>query len=441
MFLHREVEETKNGAFATPYFVLYNKWVASSITAQGRDLTRTMHERNEHYWYEVWHTDTELHKLMSIKDVTAASKEKGEVSIYADTDSLFVSFKPAIDHCTWQNLILNPEVLNKIGKKFIILGRDKVKFENDNCIGQTFDKKEFVELINQNPEVIIIDGKWVKDREVQEMIKGRTTKWNWSNELDFIMGLDYFRYAGYFKKCLEDYAESFGVANREDFELERVCESIINVAKKKYIQNIVYEDGILHDRLSYLYPKGVELVRSSTPLFARDKIINIVKYLFSHPDDFNIKDLLKLVRDLKKEFEMCVPDKIDDISMQSSCSNYEDKVICDTTHLEFVGGAHFAVKASGLYNHLLHKNKKYQDKYEFIKSGSKIKYYYCKNSDNAIFAYTRGAYPIEFAPDIDLDIQFQKCILSPINSLIEPLNLPNITKRLTVVLDIFGNYD
>ena len=32
-------------------------------------------------WYEVWHTDTELHKLMSIKDVTAASKEKGEVSI------------------------------------------------------------------------------------------------------------------------------------------------------------------------------------------------------------------------------------------------------------------------------------------------------------------------------------------------------------------------
>ena len=39
---------------------------------------------------------------------------------------------------------------------------------------------------------------------------------------------------------------------------------------------------------------------------------------------------------------------------------------------------------------------------------------------------------------IDLDEQFDKSILSPINSIIEPLGLPEITKRLSVVLDIFG---
>ena len=50
----------------------------------------------------------------------------------------------------------------------------------------------------------------------------------------------------------------------------------------------------------------------------------------------------------------------------------------------------------------------------------------------------RGAYPIEFAPEIDLEIQFEKCILSPINSIIEPLGMPEITKRLSVILDIFG---
>ena len=42
------------------------------------------------------------------------------------------------------------------------------------------------------------------------------------------------------------------------------------------------------------------------------------------------------------------------------------------------------------------------------------------------------------APEIDLDTQFEKCILSPINSIVEPLGLPNITKRLSVVMDIFG---
>ena len=183
----------------------------------------------------------------------------------------------------------------------------------------------------------------------------------------------------------------------------------------------------------------MELVRSSTPIFAREKIINIVKYLFEHPDNFNIKDLLKLVKDLRKEFELA---ETDDITMQSSCSNYEHKVLNDKVlPLEFVSGSHFAVKAAALYNYLLNNNKKYGDKYEMIKSGTKIKYYYCKNKSNGdIFAYIRGSYPIEFAPEIDYSIQFYKAILSPINSIIEPLGMPAITERLSIVMDIFSGF-
>ena len=55
-----------------------------------------------------------------------------------------------------------------------------------------------------------------------------------------------------------------------------------------------------------------------------------------------------------------------------------------------------------------------------------------------MFAYTRGAFPVEFAPAIDYDEQFAKSILSPINSIIEPLGMPEITKRLSVVMDIFS---
>ena len=147
-----------------------------------------------------------------------------------------------------------------------------------------------------------------------------------------------------------------------------------------------------------------------------------------------------MVKNLKKEFDLCVPDRIDEISMQSSCSNYNEKVLDDKNKLLFVNGAHFAVKASAYYNWLLYKNKDLQSKYEFLKSGSKIKYYYCKNKKiNSVFAFNRGSYPIEFAPEIDLDEQFDKCILSPINSIIEPLGMPEITKRLSVVLDIFGS--
>ena len=428
------------GAFATSYFILYNNHVAGTITAQGRDLTKTMDRVNEDYWYNQWQDDFELHFKVGVKDVTKIPRTE-PVSIYADTDSLFVSFKPAIDHCTWKDLIFNSDYLNSINDKFIILTNDETKTSNPNCLGVANNLSEFGELIKSDYELILIDGNYIKDRGLNKMINSGVftseIRWNWNSEQDFIQGLDHFRYGGYFKKCLEDYAASFGVENKEDFELERISESMINIAKKKYICHITYEDGIPFERLNYIYPKGVELVRSSTPAFARDKSVHIVKYLFSHPDTFNIKDLLKLVKGLRKEFELA---DIDDICMQSSVSKYEIKVLDDSKlPLQFVSGAHFAVKSAAHHNYLLLKSKDYQQKYEFIKSGNKIKYYCCKDkSITDMFAYTRGSYPIEFAPAIDYDEQFAKSILSPINSIIEPLGMPEITKRLSVVMDIFS---
>ncbi len=430
------------GAFATSYFILYNNHVAGTITAQGRDLTKTMDKVNEDYWYNQWHNDHELHYKLGIKNVTPILKQE-PVSIYADTDSLFVSFKPAIDHCEWRNLLFNKDYLNSIDKKFIILSVDEIKTDNPNCIGIANDLHTLKTLITKDYDVILFDGNFVKDRGLNKMIDDGVftseIRWNWSNEQDFIQGTDHFRYGGYFKKCLEEYAESFGVENKEDFELERISESMINIAKKKYICHITFEDGIPFERLNYLYPKGVELVRSSTPAFARDKIVGIVKYLFSHPDTFNIKDLLKLVKNLRKEFELA---DIDDICMQSSVSKYDVKVLNDKTlPLQFVSGAHFAVKSAAHYNYLLSKDKNMQQKYEFIKSGTKIKYYVCKDkSITDMFAYIRGSFPMEFAPQIDYDTQFEKSILSPINSIIEPLGMPEITKRLSVVMDIFSGF-
>ena len=105
--------------------MLFNNHVASSITAQGRDLTQTMDKVTKDYWYNQWHLDTELHKLVSIKNVKQIVEDK-HVSIYADTDSLFVSFKPAMDHCDWKNLFFDN--LDKLAKKHLIIkGREEIK--------------------------------------------------------------------------------------------------------------------------------------------------------------------------------------------------------------------------------------------------------------------------------------------------------------------------
>ena len=422
--------------------MLFNNNVASTITAQGRDLTKTMDRVNEDYWYKNWHLDTELHNKLGISNVTQIPKNE-PVSIYADTDSLFVSFLPAIEHSSWKDLVFNKNILESISEPFIILAKEICNFDNVNCLGRAENVSELEELLKQPYQHLLIDGRFILDRNLKKLVKSGVftceIRWNWARELDYIHGIDQIRYGDYFKKCLEDYAGGFVVENKQDFELERVSESIISLAKKKYIQHVAFEDGIPYDRLTYLFPKGVELVRSSTPAFAREKIINIVKYLFENSDTFNIKDLLKLVKGLRKEFELA---DIDDISMQSSCSNYDGKVIDDKTlPLKFVSGAHFAVKASAYHNYLISQSKEIQMKYEPIKSGTKIKYYYCKNKNNGdIFAYIRGQYPFEVAPEIDYDTQFEKSILSPINTIIEPLGMPEITARLSVVMDIFSGF-
>lgn len=409
-----------------------------------------MSEFNQQYWLTMWHTDYEVHKKLYIKDVKQIFDY--EPSIYADTDSVFVGFDGCVRSCTWKNQTFKQEIFDKATKKFGIIYHNEEAFKNNYHItlnsnfvafiphkdeeGEELSQVDIKKFIEDNEiEVVFIDGLYLKNRSFSNLESYVKIVPNFERELDFIHAVDKYRIADYFIGKLDEHAKNYGVKNIQDFELERISESVINIAKKKYLQHVVYEDGIHYERLKYLYPKGVELVRSSTPLFARDKITNIVKYLFEHPDTFNIKELLKMVKELRREFEL-VP--IDDIAMQSSCSNYTDNVIDDINGVATRSGAHFMVAASAYHNYLLHNNKEFQVKYDFIKSGTKVKYYYCKSEINGVFAYVRGSHPMEIAPEVDYTVQFDKAILSPINSIIEPLKLPEISSRLTIITDIFG---
>jgi hypothetical protein len=179
-------------------------------------------------------------------------------------------------------------------------------------------------------------------------------------------------------------------------------------------------------------------VRSSTPPFVRRNIYRVINYLFENPSRLEIKPIIKLVSDIKKEFALA---DIEDISMTTSCTNYNTKVIDDTTGVNCVLGAHFAVKAACFHNYLLNKNSEYKTKYDMIKSG-RVKYYYCKHPMNDVFAYQRSFHPLEIVQKervlIDIDEQFEKTMLVIVNKFIEPLGLPEITKRLTVLSSLFG---
>jgi hypothetical protein len=402
-----------------------------------------MSDVNEDYWYNQWHLDTNLHKEMKIKNVSQIDNSLS-VSVYGDTDSIFVGFKAAIDSCEWKNQLFNDNTLSNIPTTFKIIKEvnsnidTELEFDNTNFKGYQTMEDLNIDGVN----LLIVDGNLLKNWDFMAAIKDYQGKifYNWKNELEFVHGLDKFRIEDFFKDELTKHAATYGVENVQDFELEKIAESTINLEKKKYLQHLVWEDGIDYKRLDYFQPKGVELVRSSTPAFARNKeqgIPKIVKYLFANADTFTIKELLRIIKAMRREFELA---DINDISMQSSCNKYNEKVISDKDKLVFIPGAHFGVKAAGYYNWLLNKpeNEHLQTKYHYLSSGNKIKYYYTKNAEQPIFAFHRGEYPIEFAPEINYDLQFQKAVLNPVNNIIKKLGMPEITKRLSVVLDIFS---
>jgi len=257
------------------------------------------------------------------------------------------------------------------------------------------------------------------------------------DELDFILHIDRVFIEKLYNGWLDEYAAKYGVKNIHNFELETINRSALHIQKKHYINNVAWEDGLFYESMSYFYPKGVEIVKSSTPPFVRENIYEFLRYIFANPNNLDIRKILLIVKDLKKQFMMA---NIEDISMTSSCSNYPIKVIDDVTDVVCVKGAHFAVKAAALHNYLLNKNSEYKTKYDNIRGG-RIKYFYCNHIKNPIFAYQRGLYPYEICEKegvkIDYDEQFDVTMLSIINRFLEPIGLPTINKRLSVLNSIF----
>ncbi len=253
---------------------------------------------------------------------------------------------------------------------------------------------------------------------------------------DFVLTLNSFRLSNYIKKVLNDYAETFHTENYLDFELETIAENAIWVAKKKYIQNIIWKDGKDYDNLTYIKTTGLEIIQSSTPVFCRGKLIDAVKYMFAKGKitEKDISDLVKLIKEIKREFKLS---NIEKISMGRSVSDFQKFVINDNDKLELQKGCPIHVRASAYYNYLLNQNPKLKGKYEMIRSGDKLKWYHSDDTFCDVFAYKAGMHPIEFAPKMNIERQFQASILDPLNRIITPTGIPALNPSLAYTVSLF----
>jgi hypothetical protein len=264
----------------------------------------------------------------------------------------------------------------------------------------------------------------------EEVIKKSTWK---GSEKDFILLLYKLRLADYIEKILQKYADDNNAENFLNFELESIAKNAIWLAKKKYMQNIVWKDPDIHyDDLSKISAKGFEIIQSSTPLFARQKLKELLTYIFSK-ETLNMKEFANLLKEIKRQFRLA---NADHISFSKNVNNYQRYIINDKDEFEIGLKCPIGVRAAGYHNYLLN-NSGLKGKYQPLGNGKKLKMYYSMDPSCEVFAYEPGEFPYEFAPQIDYDTQFEKTILDPINRVITAMGFKGFSRNLIYTTSLF----
>jgi len=267
-----------------------------------------------------------------------------------------------------------------------------------------------------------------------EVIKN--TDWSGEPE-DFILKFYEVRYKDYLCDTFDEYSKKWGTTNIQDFELETICSISLYLAKKKYIYSPIWKDpGIRFKKFDKIVPKGVEIVRSDTPRFARNHLKKIVQYIFINSEKFVYKDFVKMIKEIKKEFKL---QNIEEISYKSSINDYEKYVLNDRQSIELATGCPIHVRAAAIYNHFLINNPKLREKYHPIKSGNQIKYFYCAETrkEGNVFAFLPNEYPIELGVEYDYEMMFLKTVINPTNSFLSAMGEEVLNSRLSVNQSLF----
>jgi DNA polymerase elongation subunit (family B) len=253
------------------------------------------------------------------------------------------------------------------------------------------------------------------------------------DEKEFILALYKTRLGTYIEKILQRYADDNNSENFLSFELESIAKNAIWLAKKKYMQNIVWKDPDIHyDDLTKISAKGFEIIQSSTPVFARDKLKELLTYIFS-VKELNMKEFANQLKEIKRQFKLA---NTDQISFSKKVNNYQKYIINDYDEFEIGSKCPIGVRAAGYHNYLLH-NSGLKGKYQPLGNGEKLKMYFSADKSCEVFAYAPGDYPYEFAPPVDYDTQFEKTILDPINRVITAMGFKGFNRNLIYTTSLF----
>ena len=324
-------------------------------------------------------------------------------------------------------ILYSEKILNRYFQDF---------WQKDTVVHKHFNINVKNKLVQPSVVYIDTDSCYVQFEEMYESIE-------WLGEKlpidQFIMELYNFRLNDYIVKAMEKYAQVMNTDNFLVFELETIAYTGIWLAKKKYLQNIAWEDKLerndRYPRLKKIKTIGFDTIQSSTPTLARKHLNESLKIILSEkPTSEMLGRLVDYLKQAKKECKLA---DIDQISFNKRTNNIEKYIVDDTIEFQIGSKCPPNVRAAGFYNFLMNQDSKYKNKYKMIGNGEKLKLYHCKHTISDMFAYLPGEHPYEIAPEIDYDTQFEKSVIDPLNRVLKSVGLQTLNSSLIYSTSLF----
>lgn len=353
------------GYLGTCFSRFYDFDNAVSVTINGQNIIKAASKSIDNFFSNEWSDHFMGEKLK-------ANNFNGVIT-YNDTDSVYVNAGKILESINAINT--NKYSMDKI-KNFIIFGKP---YANEELYDTTEEKGKKNLILKKEFKKLESTAK-----SIQNILQGLIT--------DAMLQLTIKRF-----NCKE---------NKIFFKREAVARRAGFLQRKRYVAWVLNNEGVECDKLKCV---GVEMVRSSTPLFIQDVMEDVVFDMLKSKSVEKSNEKIKEIRD--KFFNA----PIEQISFPKGIhglDKYEEG-----GEREGKGDSVIHVRASMLYNEMISSNPILRNKYNLIKNDSKLKMIYMKPSADFrsnVIAFV-DKWPKEFNLDanIDKELQFQKTFINP----------------------------
>ena len=191
--------------------------------------------------------------------------------------------------------------------------------------------------------------------------------------------------------------------HRFEIKKEYVSKAGIWIAKKRYAQWIISDNGVAVDKLDV---KGLDTVRSNYPAAFREFMSEILIEILKDHTETQITNRVHNFKDNLSKMDVV---KVAKAGTVKNLSKYMIKKKEQNAMFQFISGTPAHVKASIAYNQML-KHFNLEKKYAPLKNGDKIKWVYLKQNEYGLDAIAINGYndPPEVMNFINKYIDYNK---------------------------------